>query len=939
MKINQANISPIYKQSFGQKQVTAPISAEKTQAEALPAAPNQKDFNVNTPIAYTKISEFSIPGLKDKASVYKLANGQKVVVMPKEGPIVVQSFFNVGSLNEPDNIRGISHYIEHNLFNGSRDLAPGEFTKQVDLLGGYTNASTGCDQTNYRVIAWKNDENYLDRMLKIHSSQIQYPTFTPAMLEKEKGPVTSEISMYSDMDSNILTNVTMKKLFGLESSSQDMVAGSIDKIRNLTEKDVRNYYDTWYTPDNTYTVITGDVSPDNAISTAAKYFTKPPSSMQQNRLIPELKPIDKTVRTDIKHPNCTSTKISMGFIGPENNNSKDKIAVELINAILNEKKFMYALDPYQSVAGIFQERIANTPDAKRSISVMASTNEQNSEIVLQELFNTISAMKKNPPTVEEIEITKEKLKLSREESLEYSEAVNNIIGNAMLNGDTDSVTNYNALIDSLTREDIINALNKYYTLDKAAVTLVHPQNTTDQSIVENYKKLHTKPQQPKAIGFKGHLATKYADKLYADVETYRLQNNVEVNIKPSTSDISTFILNYSIPKSLDVSKCELDILNEMLNRGTISKDLRTFADEKDKNNITSGVVAKDDFIIFRATTNSKHLKDGLNLVLENLQQPRLTQEEFEAAKKKVYDNYVYSEKSASDKLQRELYPQLKIAQTNEEEINTLQNVNLARIQSIYNTLISNSQITATMMAPTTQNPALKDDFINTVGTRLVSQAHFTPRLDNTYSPNTKPVILTQEDNRAQAEIIQAYKYKVTGNVNDDVKTEVLATILGGGMTSRLFSDLREKQHLAYHVGASQSGLGNTGIMKLSIGTTTDDPNDPINTHANIKKSLDGFKKHVDLLKTTKVSEEELENAKRSLKNDYLNSLETSDNKVCAISAYHASPYGKDYDKKYLEALDKITAEDIQSAAQYVFENPPITSILASKKTLDNMNIQ
>jgi len=939
MKINQANIIPIYRQPFGQQQVTAPISGEKAQAEALPAAPSQKDFNVNTPISYTKISEFSVPGLKEKASVYKLANGQKIVVLPKEGPIVVQSFFNVGSLNEPDNLRGISHYIEHNLFNGSKDLAPGEFTKQVDLLGGYTNASTGCDQTNYRVMAWKNDDNYLERMLKIHSSQIQYPTFTPEMLEKEKGPVTSEISMYSDMDSNILTNVTMKTLFGLSSTSQDMVAGSIDKIRNLTNQDVKNYYDTWYTPDNTFTVITGDVTPDNAISTAAKYFTKPPSKLQQNRLMPELKPIEKTIRKDIRHPNCTSTKISIGFVGPENNNTKDKIAVDVINTILNEKKFLFALDPYQSSAGIFQERLVNTPDAKRSLSVMAVTTEENSEAVLQEIYNAMSAMKKNPPTDEEIEITKEKLKLSRELSLEYSESTNNIIGNAMLNSDLDSVTNYNAVVDSLTKQDIINALNKYYTLDKAAVTVVHPQNTSNQAIIENYKKLHAKPQQPKAIGFKGHLSTKYADKLYADVETYNLPNNVQVDIKPSTSDVSTFILRFDIPTALDVSQSELDILNEMLNRGTISKDLKAFSDELDRNNINSGTVASDDFILFRATTSSKHLKDGLNLVLENMQQPRLTQEEFEAAKKKVYDGYVYSEKSANDKLQRALYPQLKITQTNEEEIQTIQNTNLARIQSIYNTLISNAHVTGTMMAPVTTNPALKSDFINAMQTQLISQKPFAPKLDNTYSPNTKPIVLTQDDARAQAEILQAYKYKMTGNVNDDVKTEILTTILGGGMTSRLFSDLREKQHLAYHVSAGESGRGNTGVIKLSIGTTTDDPNDPINTPANIKKSLEGFKKHVELLKTTKISQEELENAKRAIKNAYLDKLESSDDKVCTVSAYNASPYGKEYDKKYLEAIDKTTAEDIQSAAQYIFANPPVTSILASKKTLENMNIQ
>ena len=99
--------------------------------------------NSNLPMAYTKIGEISVPGLKEKASIFKLANGQKVVIQPKDGPTYIKTTYNVGSLNETENIRGMSHYIEHNLFNGSKDLAPKEYDKRVSELGGSTNASTG----------------------------------------------------------------------------------------------------------------------------------------------------------------------------------------------------------------------------------------------------------------------------------------------------------------------------------------------------------------------------------------------------------------------------------------------------------------------------------------------------------------------------------------------------------------------------------------------------------------------------------------------------------------------------------------------------------------------------------------------------------------------------------------------------------------------------
>ena len=77
------------------------------------------DFAVKTPMSYIKTGEMEFP-YDTKAHCYKLANGQKVIIVPQEGETVVRTYVNTGSMNEPDNIRGISHYIEHNLFNGSK---------------------------------------------------------------------------------------------------------------------------------------------------------------------------------------------------------------------------------------------------------------------------------------------------------------------------------------------------------------------------------------------------------------------------------------------------------------------------------------------------------------------------------------------------------------------------------------------------------------------------------------------------------------------------------------------------------------------------------------------------------------------------------------------------------------------------------------------------
>ena len=64
-------------------------------------------INSNLPVSYSKIGEMSVPGIKEKASIFKLANGQKIVILPKKGPTLICTTYNVGSLNEKDEMTKI----------------------------------------------------------------------------------------------------------------------------------------------------------------------------------------------------------------------------------------------------------------------------------------------------------------------------------------------------------------------------------------------------------------------------------------------------------------------------------------------------------------------------------------------------------------------------------------------------------------------------------------------------------------------------------------------------------------------------------------------------------------------------------------------------------------------------------------------------------------
>ena len=209
---------------------------------------------------------------------------------------------------------------------------------------------------------------------------------------------------------------------------------------------------------------------------------------------------------------------------------------------------------------------------------------------------------------------------------------------------------------------------------------------------------------------------------------------------------------------------------------------------------------------------------------------------------------------------------------------------------------------------------------------------------NTYIPLEKDVLKTQVYNAGQANITKSFKYLHNGTPKEYANIKLLNLIFGGGQSSRLFMDLREAQKLAYSTGSSTEKYGNTGILTMRIGTTTDNPQDSTATSANITKSIEGFNRNIEKIKNEPVTKEELEAAKLSAKSHILNSVETNSNKMGSFLDSTINNNSPNFLNEVLEAIDKVTIEDIQKTAQKVFEGHSLTSIIAGEKTLKELNL-
>ena len=591
------NINPVLFRATNTVTKPENIKEEKKQIKELGSV--TPDYAVKTPQKYTKLGVSKIfNGLEVHS--YKLANGHKITIIPMENsPATVKNYVNVGSMNESDDIKGISHFLEHMAFNGTNGengyikLNTGDSFKKIDELGGWTNASTSYAITDYVNSTPMLEDADLEKQLQIIAAMTEDLKLSNEMIEKEKGPVCSEINMILDNPQTIALDQTLRTLFNVKSSSDDLVGGSVKHIKNLTREDVKNYYDKYYTPDNMNLVITGDVNPDEAIELVAKNF-KSTKQTQGKKYLEDLTPINKTVRKDFISPKATSAQVILGFAGPKNNDAKSQVILDIVTRYLLSTSvgLEESLKEYNSSGVLEADKIAANPHSPTFMIYGASASEENIENVLRTIYEKLNDIEE--PDEEQLENIKKAIMRETNNALEYSAIVNDIAGRSVLNGNIEYLTNYEDIINEITPKDVKEFINKYLDLNKAAITVMHP-DTTKEEIISNYQKAN--------INFKGK-ARKPVNENKIDSTT--LDNNVCVGFYDSKNENVNFKISMKYDYPQNTNPAIISVYNQILSMGTKNSTREDCDRFSEKNNTD----------IF-ANINKKHLSVTSETSAEN----------------------------------------------------------------------------------------------------------------------------------------------------------------------------------------------------------------------------------------------------------------------------------------------------------------------------------
>lgn len=265
-----------------------------------------------------------------------LKNGLKVIIREDHrAPIVMtQIWYKVGSTDESGNTLGISHVLEHMMFKGTSKVPNDEFTRISRIYGGSINAATFTNYTNYYQLYPK---AYFPMALELEADRMSNLLLRQQDFEPEIKVVMEERRQRTEDNPRSRAFERFKWISYPTSHYRQPVIGHMKTLNNIQLNDVKQWYKTWYTPNNAILVIVGDVESEQALLQVQKYFADTPSraTPQRNDVLEfeHLGYRHMEINTDVQVPNLYMTwnvKSLASAINPQ-----DAYALTIIRSLLD----------------------------------------------------------------------------------------------------------------------------------------------------------------------------------------------------------------------------------------------------------------------------------------------------------------------------------------------------------------------------------------------------------------------------------------------------------------------------------------------------------------------------------------------------------------------------------------------------------------------------
>ncbi|MCB0380728.1 MAG: insulinase family protein [Flavobacteriales bacterium] len=409
---------------------------------------------------------------------YKLKNGMNVILHEDHStPIVaVTVLYHVGSKNENPERTGFAHFFEHLLFEGSENIGRGEYMKIVQSNGGILNANTSFDRTFYFEIL---PSNQLELGLWLESERMLHAKIDETGVETQREVVKEE---YRQRYDNQPYGTFLPEMFkrGFEVHPYNWVPiGSLEHLNQAKIEEFRDFYKTYYVPNNATLSIAGDINKPELKKWIEKYFGEIPMGTKEMNRPKLVEPVKRKEVRDTIYDNVQLPAVMMGYHTPAQG-TPDSYAVSMLAQILSQGKSSRLqksiVDEQQKAifVGAFP-----FPTEDPGMALMFGVT--NMGVAINDLETAIDKEVEKVQTelISEEEFQKLKNQIENDMTTQNSKVegiAENLANYAVYYGDANLI---NTEIDrylKVTREDIKRVANEYFRKDNRVVLHYLPKS-------------------------------------------------------------------------------------------------------------------------------------------------------------------------------------------------------------------------------------------------------------------------------------------------------------------------------------------------------------------------------------------------------------------------------------------------------------------------------
>lgn len=928
----------------------------------------------------SKYTYESVPNDPLNVKMYTLENGLKIYLSVNKDKPRIQTFIGVrvGGKNDPAETTGLAHYFEHLMFKGTQNFGTSDFEAEKPLLDEiealFETYRKTTDEAERKALYAKIDSvsqeaskiaipNEYDKLMSAIGSQgtnaftsydvtayvenipsnelenwamIQADRFTNPVLRlfhTELETVYEEYNMSLTNDGRRVYETVNQSLFPHHPYGTQTVLGTQDHLKNPSITNIKNYFDTYYVPNNMAVVMVGDINPDNAVEIIEKYFGQlQPKEIPALKVEPET-PITEPIVKEVVGLDAENIAIAYRFPAA---NTEDAAILEFVDYLLtNGKAGLIDLNLVQKQKVLRAGSYSNLMADYSVFQMYGAPKEgQTLDEVKDLLLEQIELLKKGEFEDWLLEAVINNFKLNQYyQQQESSYAAYMLLGSFVNGSEWKDEVNKVELQSKLTKQDIIDFSNKYFQnnyavvykkkgkrddqkLEKPTITPISSNRDNESTFVADVKAREVKPIEPVFLDFS------------RDLDKLPVKNNLEILYKQNNTN-PLFSLQYVFEMGNNHDKMLGTAFQYLNYLGTSKHSAEEIKSQLYQLACSFGVSSTNERVYVYVNGLSDNFEKAMELLEERLADAVVDMDAYQNltndilkrrtdAKLNQYSNFNALSQYAlwgrnspmtnilSENELKELDPQVLV-----DKIKALNNYEHT---ILYYGPLSKAEITEVING----KHAVADQLLP-----LPEPIKFVEQ------ETTENKVLLAHYDAEQIYMNMMHKGNTFDKSIENIRT-LYNSYFGGGMSSIVFQEMREARGLAYSAWAGYSKPSDPDrsyYLETFIATQTDKMNDAIGAFHEILNDMPQSQKAFDLAK-----ESILTNIRtgRIMRDDIL------------WYYMNAKKFGYDVDTRQglFEAVQTMTLDDVvKFQEEYVKDKPFTYCILGDTKHLDTNSLK